>query len=80
MTQIGDRAFYGCKKLKELSIPGAVNKVGEYAFSNTGLTTITLGEGITELCDDMFYYCEKLENVSIPDTVKEINETLMTYS
>lgn len=29
ITEIGDRAFYGCKSLKKISIPKGVTEIGE---------------------------------------------------
>ena len=32
MTEIGERAFYGCRSLESTEIPEGVTEIGEYAF------------------------------------------------
>lgn len=42
VTEIADRAFYGCSSIKSVVIPGSVTKIGRYAFSGCkSLTNIT---------------------------------------
>lgn len=42
LTQIGDEAFYGCEGLKELVLPSSVVFIGNYAFSSSGIQTLTV--------------------------------------
>ena len=74
MTKIGDRAFYGCKDLESIFIPASVTKIGDYALSNTGLTSVVIEEGATEVWSDAFYGCDKLTSVVIPSTIRKIGD------
>lgn len=41
LTYIGQGAFYGCGLLQSIAIPSKVTEIGNQAFANSGLTTIT---------------------------------------
>ncbi|MDE7098714.1 MAG: leucine-rich repeat domain-containing protein, partial [Ruminococcus sp.] len=43
VTSIGNRAFWGCKSLKNITIPDSVKSIGGSAFSDCqSLTSITI--------------------------------------
>ncbi len=42
-------AFYNCKSLKEITLPESLEYVGQYAFMDTGLTSIEIPESVTEI-------------------------------
>jgi hypothetical protein len=51
----------------------------EFMFENcSGLTSVTLNNGITTLGGGMFYDCNGLRDVEIPDSVKEIPSGMFT--
>ncbi|MGN1245067.1 MAG: leucine-rich repeat domain-containing protein, partial [Muribaculaceae bacterium] len=72
LTTIGENAFYSCKKLGEVSLPGTVTTMGQLAFGNTGLVTVTLGEGITEIPAHSFYASSNLKNINFPESCTKI--------
>jgi len=47
-------------------IPNGVNRIGHYAFSGTGLTTIIVPESVTRLDGWAFMNCTNLTDVTIP--------------
>jgi hypothetical protein len=49
VKEIGDRAFYECHQLAGAEIPDGVVAVGEFAFSGSGIKTLTVGTGLTEV-------------------------------
>ncbi len=70
---IREEAFQNEKELKYVSVPGTVDTVSPYAFSNCeNLTTVTLNEGVRELGEQAFSGCESLQAVRIPATVDTI--------
>lgn len=71
---IGVAAFYGCEKLKNVTIPTSVTAIGEYAFYNTAIRTLTLPEGLLTIGDDAFRDCFSLNSVVLPSTLKTIGD------
>lgn len=52
VTEIGERAFFGCRGLTRVTIPAGVIMIGDYAFYDCmGLTRVTISEGVTEIGD-----------------------------
>ena len=57
--QIGKQAFYGCRSLKKIIIPGSVKDVEEEAFmSCSALETIVFSEGVENLGKNEFFDCD----------------------
>lgn len=62
---IGSYAFRDCTALKEITVSSKLVAVGTYAFSKSGLTSITLPETTTVLGNYAFKECTALESVNI---------------
>ena len=61
--------------IKELTVPHGVKVVDSHlAVYNDNLTTVTIEEGVEEICYRAFWGCEKLNNITIPRSVKKIEE------
>lgn len=69
---IAEDAFMGCSDLAEVTIPNSIDSIGSSAFSQSGLESITLPEGLTEIGESAFEECSKLKEISIPNSVKKI--------
>ena len=66
VTEIGDRAFYGCIGLTSLTIPSGVTSIGNYAFYEcTGLTSLTIPSGVTSIGDEAFSLCWRLTSIYV---------------
>ncbi len=57
VTAIGDDAFRGCTALA--SIPSSLTTLGDYAFAQSGLTSVSVGTGMT-IGEGAFAGCESL--------------------
>ncbi len=74
VTSIGDRAFYGCTGLTEVTIGNRVTTIGEYAFFKcAGLTEVTIGNSVTTIGNSAFSDT-RLTEVTIPNSVTTIGE------
>ena len=69
---IGSRAFRGCINLKKVTIPESVGIISEEAFQESGLTEITIPEGVTEIGNWAFCQARSLTKVTIPKGVSVI--------
>ena len=69
---IGERAFMGCTKLKDISLPNECEEIGASAFENcTSLTSVIMW-GDPEIGDRAFYGCSSLKDISIGNDTKRI--------
>ena len=65
--------FSACKKLKTVTVPNSVTKIGEHAFRDChSLTNVTIPDSVTEIGWWAFTDCHSLMNVTIPNSVTEI--------
>ncbi|MDE6013999.1 MAG: leucine-rich repeat protein, partial [Anaeroplasmataceae bacterium] len=68
ITAIPKGMYRDCEKFKDIQLFASdqnVTTIGEYAFFNTGYTTLTLGDNITTVGKDAFAECKKLLSVDI---------------
>ena len=66
---VAPRAFYGCKKLKTLTLSEGVTAIGETAFGGcSALTGITLPDTLETIGDSAFRGCSSLQTVSLSKT------------
>lgn len=73
IQSIGNRAFFSCESLTDITVPDSVTSIGDDAFFDCkSLTNINLPESLTSIGDDAFGYCENLSAVTIPDSVTSI--------
>jgi hypothetical protein len=66
---VEDYAFSGCTKLSKVTFGDKVKEIGDYAFQNTALKSITFGKNITTIGDYALNNCSKLEKIVIGENV-----------
>ena len=72
ITTIGEYAFYGCGNLTSIRIPKSVNRIKDYAFYNSGLSSVEIAECVTHIGQYTFSKCSKLTKVIMGDNVTSI--------
>ena len=65
VTSIADSAFLGCKKIKAVSFPETLKKIGGYAFYGSSLESVTVLGGIEEIGECAFSKCGKLTAITV---------------
>lgn len=67
---IGDRAFYNCSGLTNISMPNSITNIGANAFYNcSNLTSVSIPNSVTRIGDWAFSGCGGLTSVAIPNSV-----------
>lgn len=74
LQEIGNYAFFSCKKLKSVTLPASLTTVGEGVFDNCGaLTAADLSKTrITAVAGYMFNRCPVLSDVKLPANATSI--------
>ena len=74
VVTIGNNSFDGCASLTQLTMPEPLATLGEYAFRNSGLTSITFQRNLTIIGKYAFDGCKNLVSINFPANVTEIKE------
>lgn len=72
VTQIGRYVLAGCTNLKEVVLPPTLTTIYDYAFSDTGISSIEIPSGVTTLTNGLFKGCKNLSSFTIPSQIKTI--------
>jgi hypothetical protein len=59
-------------KVTEYTIPNTVKKIGDYAFTDCDLESITIPNSVTTIGYDAFYRCWYLTSITLPESLTEI--------
>lgn len=80
LTFIGGSAFSHTKSMTgAIEIPAGVKQIDYEAFSRSGITGVTLPEGITTWGTGLFAYCDSLRSVQLPKDIKRITNNMFEY-
>jgi len=67
VRQIGNRAFFNCKKIKEIIFPKNLNKIGEYSFYGCALiTSLDIPEKVEKIEIGAFQGCNNVSSLTTP--------------
>ncbi len=69
---IGEGAFSECEKLSSISLPSEINYISSYAFTSSGLTSISIPDSINQLGESVFADCKALKEVKLPNNITQI--------
>lgn len=72
LKSIGNFAFYGCSRLKSITLPSGLISIGERAFGNSGLRSLGIPNTVTTIKGYAFADCSDLLSVTIPPSVTSI--------
>lgn len=80
LKKIGNTAFFGCKKLKEIDLPESLEYIGESAFSLCeSLVSIKLPQKIKIIEAGTFRMCKRLKNIDLPNELLKIGDEAFSY-
>ncbi len=73
VNRIESQTFENCKELKDIFIPDSVTEIGEYAFSNSGLSKIRTSKNIKKIGVRAFFNTD-ISSFFIPEDTMEIGD------
>ena len=75
IEDIGEVAFFGCTKLREIRLPESLRVIREEAFGESGLESIVIPEGVRRICEKAFFSCHDLRRIEVlpEDPVIEVD-------
>lgn len=71
---VGERAFYGCENISEISFPTSVKIIERMAFCHCGFKTITIPKTVLIIEEGAFWGCSKLKKVCINHELEYVAE------
>jgi hypothetical protein len=74
IKKVGSQAFAYCYMLESAALSTGTEEIGDQAFYASGLTEITLPEGLESIGENAFGYCTDLMGVYIPGSVTSIDK------
>ncbi|MEE0983328.1 MAG: leucine-rich repeat domain-containing protein [Bacteroidales bacterium] len=74
VTSIGNSAFANTYSLTSMTIPDNVVTFGNEVFRNSGVSDVTLGNGISSIGSNTFNYCGNLTTVTLGNGITSIGE------
>ena len=80
VTEIGDHAFYGCKGITSVTIPGSVKTIEAFAFNGCkGITSISIPANVKTIGQAAFAHCTALKSVTLSNGIQEIITAAFAY-
>ncbi len=67
-------AYPGGRTDSSYAIPGSVTSIGSYAFTASGLASVTIPTSVTNIEDHAFYACNSLTNLALPTGLTGIGD------
>ena len=73
VSQLGQDFVEDCAQLSTVTLhEGNLTEIGNYAFEKSGITSITIPEGVTKIGNSAFRNCPSLQKVYLPSTIKTL--------
>lgn len=66
--------FQECTNLNQVVLPNGITRIKDWAFHQSGITSITIPEGITSLGNSTFANCNKLQTITLPESLVSMDE------
>jgi ribosomal protein L12E/L44/L45/RPP1/RPP2 len=84
LRTIGGAAFYGCKALTSVELPGLLTAIRQYAFIDTGLTSVTIPSTVQDIGYCAFGYSTTADGGETADPnfviIGEYGSAAQTYA
>ena len=74
ITHIGSDAFRGMGTLQTVTLPGSLLSIGDYAFMQTGISSLKLPASLQSIGNYAFWNCWDIESVTLPASVSSLGD------
>ena len=74
LISIDDEAFSGCWSLTAVTLPPALQTIGEFSFHGCNFPSIVIPNSVTSIGSHAFRGCDALTSITIPSSVTSISE------
>lgn len=74
VTHVMPGAFMRKTMMQSITLPGSIVFIGSTAFAETGITSITVPEGVTEIDVLAFANCTSLSSVMLPASLMTLGD------
>ena len=69
-TNIGSHAFEGCANMESVTLRGKDYTIGKYAFTNSGIRSLIIEDGVSDIGQYAFMGCEHLRGkITLPSSI-----------
>ena len=75
VLSINEGAFSGCSGLSTIELPKGLKELGRRVFSNSGIESVIIPDGIEVISESLFNYCRRLTSVTLPNSVTTIDNS-----
>ena len=72
VTSIGYSAFRFCSNMNIIKIPNTITQIKQYAFSHSGITSITIPSSVVSIGKSAFDACYSLNQITFDDSDKTL--------
>ena len=76
ISVINAAAFNGCSSLTTINVPASLVSIGDYAFSDTRITTFFSNEALVSIGTNAFSRCKYLRNVYLGHNVTSVGSNV----
>ncbi len=73
---IPPKGFTNCTSLESIELPDTLERIGSYAFENSGIKSLEIPDSVTEIGSNAFENADKLESITLPSGLKKIDSNL----
>ena len=78
MKRIPDCILDGCNAELNIIIPNGVTEIGWLAFRDSGITSVSIPDTVTEIENGVFGDCVNLTTIKIPDSVTDMGDAIFS--
>lgn len=79
LTVIKDYTFYCCGKLSVAVLSSNIQSIGKYAFSRTGISTISVPTSVSSIGEGGFAYCSNMSTITFTTALKSLERNVFVF-